>query len=437
MQRLSPLCPVIIQILRYFIIIKAEYIMNGEELKLNISKDLKFINNTVTQQAKAPEYLSIASTENVRRLHSSIPSYHETPLVPLNSLAKKLGLKGIYVKDESYRFGLNAFKGLGGIYALSCIVCEKFGMDMNKVDFSDLQKSSMRDRLSNCIFVTATDGNHGKGVVWAATQLGCKTYVYMPQGSSENRAQAIRDAGMAEVVITDMNYDDTVRYASYMSEKNNWALLQDTSWKEYEKVPRWIVAGYTTIAHEAIEQLQKYNIDAPTHVFLQAGVGAMAGSIIGYLVNYYKSNYPAFTIVEPKQVSGIFESARQNDGLTHSAAGNGNTIMAGLNCGEPCTITWPIIYNFARHYASCHDDVAKIGMRLLAYPQGSDNKIISGESGAVTSGLLALLMEKDELIEQRKVMGLNENSIVLLINTEGDTDPISYQAIVNNESFEV
>lgn len=400
---------------------------------MNITTDLKFVNNKMFSPIKPPDFLTYEATMAVRNLHQSLSEYCETPLIPLNSLAKRWGVKGIYVKDESYRFGLNAFKGLGGIYALSRVICEKLGLDINEIEFSEFKKPEIKEILSNFVFITATDGNHGKGVAWAAKQLGCKTYVYMPHGSSENRAQAIRDIGNAEVIITKMGYDDTVRYAAQKSDTMGWMLIQDTSWSEYEKIPTWIIQGYTTMVNEAVNQLKEYGAKAPTHMFLQAGVGAMAGGVIGYTANYYKDNCPRITIVEPEQVACIYESIRKNDGEPHAASGNGHTIMAGLNCGEPCTITWPIIRDFVSDAVSCPDDIAKLGMQLLALPQGNDKPVKSGESGAVTIGLLSLLMERPELEHKRKSMGLGNDSIILLFNTEGDTDPDSYRTIIKEK----
>ena len=259
------------------------------------------------------KFLAVEDMEKVKKFHKSLDSYERTPLIRLKSLAEKLKVKEILVKDESYRFGLKAFKGLGGIYALSRVVCKKLGMNIEDIKFSDLKSGEIKEKISDMTFVTATDGNHGKGVAWSAAQLGCKAVVYMPKGSSETRAQAIRNMGDTEVTITDMGYDDTVRFASKMSEENGWYLVQDTSWEGYQEIPKWIIQGYTTMGAEAAEQMEEMEIEAPTHIFLQAGVGAMSGGIMGYLKNRYKDNKPVFAVVEPKEVACIYESARVND----------------------------------------------------------------------------------------------------------------------------
>lgn len=398
-------------------------------------KDFRVIYNQNAKYDAKVEWLSVKETEKVRGFHKSVPSYAQTPLVSLNDLAARFGVKGIYAKDESRRFGLNAFKGLGGIYALSRIACETLELSIENTRFEDLKASKNKERLQNMVFVTATDGNHGKGVAWAASQLGCQSHVYMPKGSSELRAQAIRDIGATEVQITDMGYDDAVRFASKMSREHGWVLVQDTSWDGYEKVPAWIIQGYTTMVYEALESLNEKNIK-PTHVFLQAGVGAMSGGVTGFLASYYGSERPKIVIVEPEGAACIYESARCADGRPHAATGNGKTIMAGLNCGEPCTITWPLLRDYADAYMCFPDYVAARGMRIYASPCGIDVKVISGESGASTMGAFSMVMESPKLADIKERLGLNGDSVVLLFSTEGDTDPVSYRRIVYDGAYQ-
>ena len=395
------------------------------------TKWLRAIPNPARRNEKGPDFLTPEATANVRRIHQGLDCYHPTPLVRLDGMAKKLGVRALFVKDESYRFELNAFKGLGGLYALTCVVCEELGLDLETTSFSDLQSPALRERVKRMVFVTTTDGNHGKGVAWAAGQLGCEAHIYMPRGSSELRAQAIRNAGKAEVVITDLAYDDAVRYAAKMAEEQGWHLVQDTSWEGYEEIPKRIIQGYTTMAAEAAEQLTAAGFDRPTHVFLQAGVGAMAGGVLGYYADLWEGGRPVFGIAEPENVACVYRSAQVADGKPHPATGSGETIMAGLNCGEPCTVTWPILRDFADWYFSCPDYVAAYGMRLLAAPEGWDSRVISGESGAVTIGLLNLLLDREECREIAGQVGLCENSVVLLFNTEGDTDPVHYRKVVH------
>lgn len=397
----------------------------------------KYGNIEVIEKRKSgtalPEFLSEKETASVRRFHESIEGYCRTPLVSLGSFAKRSGVRAVLVKDESPRFGLNAFKALGGTYALFRVICGRLDLDPDTATMADLQAN--RDKLADMVFITTTDGNHGKGVSWGAGLLGCKSHVYMPRNSAEVRAQAIRDAGNAEVTITDMSYDDCVRYTAKLAEENGWYLIQDTSWEGYEDIPTWIVQGYTTLFYEAAEQMRELGIEQPTHIFLQAGVGAMAGGIAGAAVCTYRGSMPVISVVEPTEVACIFESARIDDGEAHKAAGSEETIMAGLNCAEPCLVTWPVLRDFADFYFRCDDGVAAHGMRFYARPQGHDRKIISGESGSVTGGLTALILGDEKYAELRERLGVDENSVILLINSEGDTDPENYKNIVENGAY--
>ncbi|MBE6887215.1 MAG: diaminopropionate ammonia-lyase [Ruminococcaceae bacterium] len=394
--------------------------------------DVSVIVNDNKSSGAPPQWLNEKTAEKVYRIHSTLPIYEPTPLVKLDTLAEKLALKAVCVKDESKRFGLNAFKGLGGLYALTMVVSEKLGLDADTITFADLKKEEYKDKIQQMVFVTATDGNHGKGVAWAAGQLGCEAHVYMPVGSSLLRAQAIRDAGRAEAVITDMNYDDTVRYAAKMAQENGWYLVQDTSWENYEKIPQWIAQGYSTMAKEACDSLDNAGLK-PTHVFLQAGVGAMAGGVLGYIAHRYNSDRPYFAVVEPENIACIYHSAMVGDGAPHAAEVQKDTIMAGLNCGEPCPLTWTVLRDFADFYITCPDKTTENGMRLLAKPCGNDTAVISGESGAVTTGLTAQICGDEKYASLKKLLNLDENSVVLCFSTEGDTDPVNYRKIVWGE----
>lgn len=372
-----------------------------------------------------PAFLTEAATEEAYQFHKQQPSYVQTPLVRLDGLAKRLGVRAVFVKDESHRFGLNAFKGLGGLYALSKLVCRELGCH----DVSELSNPALQDALHCMTFITATDGNHGRGVAWAAHQLGCQSHIYLPVGSSEVRAQAIREVGGTDVRILDLEYDDTVRYAAEMAEKHGWFLVQDTSFSGYEEVPRWIIQGYTTMAREAAEQLTDSGFDRPTHVFLQAGVGAMAGGVLGYLASRYHDSRPIFSVVEPSSIPCIYRSVEAGDGLPHPTKSEGTTCMAGLNCGEPCTVTWPILRDLASFYFSCPDTVTELGMRLLARPASGDSPIVSGESGAVPVGLAAVLAG-EEAKPLRHALHMGKDTVLLLFSTEGDTDPVHYAEII-------
>lgn len=367
----------------------------------------------------------------VREFHRSMPQYRKTPLVSLHNLAQKLGLRNIFIKDESKRFGLNAFKGLGASYAIARILWEDAGFS-GAPDYAALTAPEVKEKARERVFVTATDGNHGKSVAWASSLFGSKARVYMPKGSKESRVQAIHAINNTPVEVTDLNYDDAVRLAASWANKNGQTLVQDTGTAEYVKIPRDIALGYTTMAAEALEQMKTAEDVSPTHVFLQAGVGSMAGGVLAYLEQKLTKNPPYAVVVEPDTVACVLESAKA--GAPVAIGGNPDTIMAGLNCGEPNPLTWPVLRDVASCYAACPDWVTELGMRTLASPIPGDDKIISGESGAVGLGLLVHLCLAPEMREHRKQMGLDENATVLLFSTEGDTDPQAYQSIVGVDS---
>lgn len=365
----------------------------------------------------------------VRQFHASIPSYTPTPLRSLRHLAAALGLGGIYVKDESYRFGLNAFKVLGGSYAMAQYLTRKVGKRLEAMTFAQLISRDMREKLGDLTFATTTDGNHGRGVAWTAKMLQQKAVVYMPKGSSAQRLENIRAEG-ATAYITELNYDEAVRMTADKAKQNGWIVVQDTAWEGYEEIPGWIMQGYGTMAAEALEQLHDLHVSAPTHVFMQAGVGSVAGAVQGYLAATLPECLPRTVVVEASQAACLYRSVRLGDGKPHAVSGAMNTIMAGLACGEPNIGAWEMLRDYSDFFFSCPDWVAAKGMRTLGNPLAEDKRIISGESGAAPLGLLATLMQATDLAAAKAALGLNEQSHVLLFSTEGDTDPEQYRRIV-------
>lgn len=370
-------------------------------------------------------FLNLESAKKVRSFHASFPVYRETPLVELKNTAKALGLGSIYVKDESYRFGLNAFKVLGGSYAMGNYLAKRLGKSITEMPYDKLISDEVRKELGNMTFVTATDGNHGRGVAWTAKQLQQKSVVYMPKGSAEERLMNIRAEG-ADASITDLNYDEAVRLANTQAEQKGWVMVQDTAWEGYEDIPGWIMQGYGTMGYEAYMQLP----EKPTHIFLQAGVGSMAGAVAGFFAAAYGEDRPIITIVEPNKADCIFRTAEAADGTLHFVTGDMNTIMAGLACGEPCSIGWNVLRDYADNFISCPDYAAAQGMRLLGNPEAGDTKVISGESGASAFGCVAEVMRDPSLVELRRKLRLDESSRVLFFSTEGDTDKENYKSIV-------
>ncbi len=405
--------------------------MNVNEWK---AKGISVLRRPCRFQTEVPAPFRVSEAAAPRHFHEKLAAYEKTPLLSFPALAKKLVVKGVYTKDESGRFSLNAFKGLGGSYAMFRILCEKFSLDPETASPEDLTQGDNGEKVRQMDFVTCTDGNHGRGVAWAAGLFGCRAHVYMPRGTCRARVEAIRQIGSAEVVVTDKSYDDTVLYAKAMSEKHGWTLIQDTSWEGYEKIPTWIIQGYLTLASEMTEQLEKKSV-RPTHVFLQAGVGSMAGGVLGYLADYYGEDKPAAVIVEPVGADCVYLSAKAGDGNIRSALGIADTMMAGLNCGTPCHVTWPILRDFADYYVSMKDEAAASGMRAYAAGLDGDPKVVSGESGASTLGAALRILTDDDLSDAKNEMKLNSDSVVLLINTEGATDPENYRRIVKENSY--
>ena len=378
-----------------------------------------------TEEKYDINFLNEEEARKVQQFHASFPVYEKTPLAALPDTAAALGLGAMYVKDESYRFGLNAFKVLGGSYAIGNYLAQKLGMDISELPYETMISDEVREKLGEITFVTATDGNHGRGVAWTANQLKQKAVVYMPKGSAEERLKNIQAEG-ADASITDLNYDEAVRLANSQAEKNGWVMVQDTAWEGYEDIPTWIMQGYGTMGFEAWGQLP----EKPTHIFLQAGVGSMAGAVTGFFSNVYKEDRPIITIVEPNKADCLFRTAEANDGKLHFVTGDMNTIMAGLACGEPCSIGWNVLHSYADNFISCPDYAAAKGMRILGNPEGKDGKVISGESGAATVGCVAEIMTNPDLAWLKEKLQLDENSKVLFFSTEGDTDKENYKAVV-------
>lgn len=370
---------------------------------------------------KCLEPFNQEALKKVLNLHKSMWGYyHGTPLIELKALADWFGVKGIVVKDESKRFGLNAFKALGASYAISCYLAKLLDRKIEDLTFDYLMSEEVKGLVGKLVFATATDGNHGRGVAWVARLLGFEAVIYMPKGSSAERVKNIEREG-ARVRVTNFNYDDTVRMLAKDAKNNGWIIVQDSAWEGYEEIPLWIMQGYTTMVAEALDSLP----EAPTHVFAQAGVGSMAAAVQAVITNKHYAHEPVFTILEASAANCFYRSFEQDKPV--SVGGELNTMMAGLACGESNFLAWDILHSYSDFCLSCKDEVAALGMRLLANPLGDDPKIIAGESGAIGAGVIGLLEKFHNL---KSELGLNKNSILLLFNTEGATDSDNYYDIV-------
>merc|ERR1712106_116350 len=385
-------------------------------------EEIKCVLNTISsnESMKVEEddlikEFSIAQAEAIHDYHKSIPGYQPTPLRDLSKLAEKLKISKLWVKDESKRFDLNAFKVSGSSYAFARYLA---GSGTEPLRFEDLIKKIDK----NTFLVSATDGNHGYGVAFIAKLFNCKAKIVMPQGTVPHRAQRIRDFG-AECDVLDVNYDACVEIAKSEAKQFGGLFIQDTALEsdteEERKTPLAIIQGYMTMLQEFVNQAPGA---VPTHVFLQAGVGSFAGSMSAHLQHLYSPS-PIIVSVEPSEADCMYKSAVAGDGVARTVDGEMASIMAGLCCGIPSVHGWPILRRTVKAFLSCEDSVTARGMRILYSPLHGDEKVVSGESGAVTLGALYSICTSEHLSGMREQLELNESSRVLIISTEGDTDP--------------
>jgi diaminopropionate ammonia-lyase len=400
-------------------------------MDLMIDEPLNWIENqrASLEEARAAvdRLLPSGISGEANAFHAQIPGYETTPLKSLSQLARRLGVGNIWVKDESARMGLNAFKALGGSFAIYRFICKK--LDLPALSFLGLMSDDVRRRLGNLTFTSATDGNHGKGLAWAAQKLRFPCVIYVHKHTSQARIEGIAQYG-AEVRVVDGNYDDAVRQCRRDAEANGWQIISDTSWPGYEEIPVWIMQGYSTLFAETQEQLSQHGVARPTHIFLQAGVGAFAAAAIAFYQKRFGAAAPTSLIVEPRTAGCLYHSVQIGDGQPHTIDGDLQTVMAGLACGEPSPVAWQVLRSCADYMATVPDYVAARGMRMYGVPLKGDPFVVSGESGAVTLGALAFIMRYDGAAALREQLGLNEQSQILLINTEGNTDPDYFRRIV-------
>lgn len=362
--------------------------MSDEYLK---NPRVKNTPDSPVRSAFAPELM-----ETVRRFHASIPEYRVTPLHSLDHLAARLKIASLWVKDETCRFGLNAFKGLGVSYAM-----DRF-----------LGNHSAKFSGSVPVWVTATDGNHGHALAWAARRLGHQAVVFGPETMPEARVRRMQSLG-ARVKILPGNYDEAVLHARREARRNGWNLLQDTAVRDREQIPLWIMQGYTTLLTETLEQLQG---KLPTHVFVQCGVGSLAASVTAGLACRFAGQRPRVFVVEARAAACCFMSMEKNDGKIHSIRGALDTVMSGLACGRPSRLAWPVLENLAHGFFRCDDSTALLGQTVYQTPLKGDPAVQAGESGAVSLGLL-MNLSAGKLPDLNSF--LNRDSRILLLVTEG------------------
>ena len=348
------------------------------------------------------QILRSISKDDIDDAYNSISKwegYAPTPLISLNKLSKELSLKNIFYKDEDKRFDLKSFKALGGAYAVEKVT--KGNKDI--------------------VVATATAGNHGRSVSWGARRLGLKCKIFISEFVSEARGQAMADLG-ADVIKVKGNYEKSLIECIKQSTENNWQIVQDVAWKDYILVPKYTMAGYSVMMKEIIDQINNEKI---THIILQAGVGGMAGAMVAGIARYL-DNVPTTIVVEPDSAACVLESIRT--GKIEKIDIKRESLMGGMSCGEVSLVPWEILKHSVKHCISLPDDDIGKTMKLLGNSSFSDQQIIAGENSA--PGVIGLIAScEDQNIKEK--LKLDQNSNVLIIGCEGDTDKEMYQKLIS------
>ena len=348
------------------------------------------------------QILRSISKDDIDDAYNSISKwegYAPTPLISLNKLSKELSLKNIFYKDEDKRFDLKSFKALGGAYAVEKVT--KGNKDI--------------------VVATATAGNHGRSVSWGARRLGLKCKIFISEYVSEARGQAMADLG-ADVIKVKGNYEKSLIECIKQSTENNWQIVQDVAWKDYMLVPKYTMAGYSVMMREIIDQINNEKI---THIILQAGVGGMAGAMVAGIARYL-DNVPTTIVVEPDSAACVLESIRT--GKIEKIDIKRESLMGGMSCGEVSLVPWEILKNSVKHCISLPDDDIGKTMKLLGNSSFSDQQIIAGENSA--PGVIGLIASCEDQNVKEKLQ-LDQNSNVLIIGCEGDTDKEMYQKLIS------
>ena len=367
--------------------------------------------------------LSDKECETARNVISSWEGYETTTMRTLGGLAKENHVDRIYYKDEGTRFGLGSFKALGGAYAVLRLLAREIP-EFTGQHPSDAEIGSGKctDAAGNITVVTATDGNHGRSVAWAAQMFGCQCVIYIHAEVSLGRERAMESFG-ARVVRIDGNYDDSVHRAADDAQDNGWFVVSDTSYDGYTELPAYVMAGYTVMTAEIVDQLPAGT--GLTHVLVQGGVGGLAGAVCAHFWQLMGARRPRLIIVEPDRADCLFQSAK--NGQPTEVSITEETIMAGLSCGAISQLSWKILQVGTDDFLTVSDDLVAPAMRLLANGSGDDAPIVAGESAV--AGLAALIAARSNT-DLSSALGLDENSRVLIIGTEGATDPEIYRSIV-------
>jgi len=394
---------------------------------LNIEGHLThFANPAANADQSYPEalkdILSLAKAGEAIREIRTWPGYATTPLYTLTSMAKAAGLGTIYYKDESQRFGLKSFKALGGAYAVTKQLQQAIEERTDRrPSIAGLLAGEFKGDVDGLVVSCATDGNHGRSVAWGAQMFGCGCVIYIHRDVSEGRKQAMEAFG-AKVIRIAGNYDESVRQADADAKANGRIIVSDTSYEGYMEIPKDVALGYTVMLDELVTQLDGA---IPTHVFVQGGVGGLASAVGGYFWDLWGTRRPRLVIVEPEKANCLQQSAKA--GKPVAVDGGLETLMAGLACGEVSALAWKILSVGGDDFMTISEEAVPATMRLLANGFEQDPAIEAGES-AVPGLAAAVIAAQDPMLS--KTLGLDANSRVLVIGTEGATDPELYRTLV-------
>ena len=379
---------------------------------------------TPMEKADGNAYETAISPDDYATAFTEITAWQDyapTPLLDLKDLAKSLGLGDILYKDEGPRFGLGSFKALGGSYAGLRILGRELAKRLGKdVSLDDIRAGVYADDIAKITLASATDGNHGRSLAWGAGRFGAPCQIYIHRDVSEGRAQAMRDLG-ATVTRIDGDYDASVDQIRDDADTNGWFIVSDTSWDGYTQPPTDVMAGYGVMVREIVQALDT----PPTHVFLQGGVGGLAAGVVAGLRQHWGVKAPRVVVVEPELAACLFESAKA--GAATNVKIEEETLMAGLSCGEPSPLAWAILREEATDFLTIPENIVAPAMRLAGRPMGDDPSIVAGESAVAGFAAVIAGASQDQL---RDVLGLNDTSRVLVIGSEGATDPEIYEQLM-------
>ncbi len=351
---------------------------------------------------------------------ASWPGYAPTPLVDLPDAAAAARVASVRYKDEGGRFGLGSFKALGGAYAVMRLLQAELARRgvADAATATELMEGKFKDATRGITVCCATDGNHGRSVAWGARLFGAACVIFVHEHVSQGRRDAIAKYG-AEIRVVPGNYDDAVREAQKQADANKWFVVSDTSYPGYTEVPRDVMQGYRVMADEAADQFGA----APTHVFIQGGVGGVAAAVSAQMRARFGAAVRV-VVAEPEKAACLLASVES--GVPTTIGGDLDTLMAGLACGEPSLLAWQELERGAFAAMAVPDDSAVACMKALAARKPA---VVAGESAV--AGLAALLLAAQEPFA-RAALGLDESSRVLLFGTEGATDPEVYARLVGH-----